>query len=144
VNGHNATPTTPAPLSGSTAPAAPIYASGNIDNLGTKEGMDLDTGQRHADQYAPGVDISFSSKSTHLDAHNERVSYTILPEPITEERRMCQQATGWVRAYADVYTLTEGRNICIKTDENRYSMLTITKRATAATGTIDFRYTTWN
>jgi hypothetical protein len=43
----------------------------------------------------------------------------------------------------NIYDLTEGRNICVITDEGRFSMLTIAKRASAATGTIDFHYTTW-
>ena len=49
-----------------------------------------------------------------------------------------------MRQIPGIYDLTEGCNICVKTDENRFSMLTITKRASAATGTIDFHYTTWN
>lgn len=121
----------------------PFHASGEVDNLNTEEGMDLDTGQRHADQYAPGVDISFSSRSTHLDAHHLRVSYTVLPEPVAADKYVCETATGWTRRYAEVHTLTEGRAICVKTDEGRLSMMTITKRATNATGTISLRYVTW-
>jgi hypothetical protein len=56
------------------AQAVPVHASGTVDDLGTKEGIDLDTGQRRG-QDDPGVDISFSSASTHMDAMDERVYY---------------------------------------------------------------------
>ncbi|WP_285778611.1 hypothetical protein [Microtetraspora sp. NBRC 13810] len=124
-------------------PASAVLASGAVEALGTKEGMDLDTGQRNPDQNAAGVDISFSSSSTHLDAMSTRVSYVALPAPVPEQRHHCAQATGYVRWYAHVYTLTEGRNVCVKTDEGRLSMLTITRRATEASGSISFRYVTW-
>lgn len=137
------TATTPVPLGGTPVPANTVHASGIVDDLGTKEGLDFDTGQRQADQYAPGVDISFSSKSTHLDAHHERVSYVVLPEPVPAERRYCEQDTEWVREYKNVHDVTEGRAVCVKTDEGRLSMMVITKRATNVTGTISLRFVTW-
>lgn len=136
---------TPAPLTSFAAPvpAPAIYASGTVDDLGTKEGIDLDTGQR-LDQNAPGVDISFSSTSTHMDAMDPGVYYQVLPQPATQpEKRMCDVPAGWAREYKYVHDLTEGRTNCVKTDEGRLSMMTITKRATNATGTISLRYVTW-
>jgi hypothetical protein len=115
-----------------------VLASGAVEALGAKEGIDLDTGRRK-DQNAVGVDISFSSLSTHMDAMSTRVSYVALPAPVPEQQQVCQHATGYVRWYAHVYTLTEGRAACVKTDEGRYSILTITRRATEASGTISFR-----
>jgi pyruvate/2-oxoglutarate dehydrogenase complex dihydrolipoamide acyltransferase (E2) component len=155
----------PAPLTGAVVPASPsaapalltssaapvpapvpapaVYASGTVDDLGTKEGIDLDTGQRR-DQNAPGVDISFSSTSTHMDAMHPSVYYQVLPQPVTQpEKRMCDIPTGWAREYKYVHDLTEGRNICVRTDEGRLSMMTVTKRATKATGTISLRFVTW-
>ncbi len=137
------TPTPPVPLSGSTVPVALIHASGQVQNLRGVEGIDLDTNNR-ADQDAPGVDISFAATSTHLNAMANRVTFTVLPEAGAEERQRCVTAVDWMRQIPNIYDLTEGRNICVITDEGRFSMLTITKRASAATGTIDLRYTTWN
>jgi pyruvate/2-oxoglutarate dehydrogenase complex dihydrolipoamide acyltransferase (E2) component len=120
----------PAPLTSSAAPvsAPAVYASGTVDDLGTKEGIDLDTGQRR-DQNAPGVDILFSSTSTHMDAMHPSVSYQVLPQPVTQpEKRMCDMPAGWAREYKYVHDLTEGRNICVRTDEGRLSMMTVTKR----------------
>ncbi|MGH3871297.1 MAG: hypothetical protein ACRDSR_07245 [Pseudonocardiaceae bacterium] len=133
----------PAHFAGNTATAVPVHASGTVDNLGTKQGIDLDTGQR-LDQNAPGVDISFSSASTHMDAMANRVSYHVLPQPVTTpEKRMCETVDGWAREYKDVHALTEGRAVCVKTDEGRLSMMIITQRATNATGTISLRFITW-
>lgn len=73
-----------------------------------------------------------------------RVLFAVLPDPVPAERSYCEHATEWTRlTYPQVYGLTEGRNICVKTDEGRLSMLTITRRATPATGTIGLRFTTW-
>jgi TIR domain len=123
-------------------PLPPVFASGNVDRLTTPEAIDLDNGRR-LDEEAVGMDISFSSESTHLDAMSVRVSYTVLPTAGPVELVRCEQATGWTRDYPYVYDLVEGRNICVRTDENRYSMLTITERATALSRTISFDFTTW-
>ncbi|MGI9003523.1 MAG: hypothetical protein ACR2GH_18025 [Pseudonocardia sp.] len=114
-----------------------------MDDMPTTQGLDLDTGQP-ADQLEPGVDVSFSSRSTHLDAMGVRVVFAVLPEPVPTERSYCADvATEWTRlTYPQVYGLTEGRNICVTTDEGRLSMLTVTKRATPTTGTIGLRGTT--
>lgn len=133
----------PASLSGSTVPAPAVHASGTVEALRGVEGVDLDTNNR-ADQNDPGIDISFAATSTHLNAMAERVNFTVLPEsPLSPERRYCVQAVDWMHQIPGIYDLAEGRNICVMTDEGRFSMLTITRRATDATGTISFRYTTW-
>jgi len=121
----------------------PVHASGTVENLLGVEGIDLDTNNR-ADQEAPGVDISPAATSTHLNAMANRVTFTVLPAAGAEERQRCVKAVDWMRQIPNIYDLTEGRNICVITDEGRFSMLTITKRATAATGTMNFHYTTWN
>lgn len=121
----------------------PVHVVGNADDLPTTHGIDLDTGER-LPQLTPGVDVSFSSRSTHLDSMGVRAFFAVLPQPVPQERTYCEQVTGWTReTYPDVYSLAEGRNICVKTDENRLAMLTITKRATLATGTISLRFITW-
>jgi hypothetical protein len=89
------------------------------------------------------VDTSFSSV-THLDSMAVRSYFAVLPEPVPEDRSQCEQVTDWTRdTYPDVYNLPEGRNICVKTDEGRLAMLTVTRRATPATKTISLRFTTW-
>jgi hypothetical protein len=107
------------------------------------EGIDLDTNTR-ADQDAPGVDISPSATANHLNAMANRVTFTVLPEPGPETRERCVKAVNWIRQIPGLYDLTEDRNICVKTDEGRYSMLTITKRSSTASPVMNFRYTTWN
>jgi hypothetical protein len=79
-----------------------------------------------------------------MDAMDNRVYYQVLPQPVTApEKQACDLKDGWIRWYRDVHTLTEGRAVCVKTDSGRLAMMTITKRATNATGTISLRYTTW-
>lgn len=73
-----------------------------------------------------------------------KVVFTVLPEPAPTERSYCVKVADWMWQIPNIYDLAEGRNICVITDEGRFSMLTITKRASATTGTVDFRYTTWN
>lgn len=137
---------TPDPASaqatGTTTPTTPIHASGQVENLRGVEGIDLDTNGR-ADQEAPGVDISPAATATHLNAMANKVVFTVLPEPGTETRDRCVKAVDWMRQIPNIYDLTEGRNICVITDEGRFSMLTITKRSSAATPVMNFHYTTW-
>lgn len=131
-------PATAGPSSATySAPPPPALAAvrvvGNADDLPTSQGIDLDNGKT-LDQLAPGVDTSFSSKSTHLDSMSTRAFFAVLPTPVPQERTYCEQVTGWTReTYPNVYSLTEGRNICVKTDEGRLAMLTVTRRATPAT-----------
>lgn len=136
------TPTTPAPLSSSAVAVSPVHASGQIENLRGVEGIDLDTNTR-ADQEAPGVDISPAATATHLNAMANRVTFTVLPEPGPETRERCVKAVDWMRQIPGIYDLTEGRNICVITDEGRFSMLTLTKRSSAASPVMNFHYTTW-
>ncbi len=74
-----------------------------------------------------------------------RAFFAVLPQPVPQERTYCEQVTGWTRAGFGpyFYSLTEGRNICVKTDEGRLARLTVTRRATPATGTIGLRFITW-
>lgn len=123
-------------------PVDMVHASGPVDDLRGVEGVDLDTGTR-ADQLAPGVDISPAATSTHLNAMANRVTFTVLPEPGAEARERCVKAVDWMRQIPNLYDLTEGRQICVMTDENRFSMLTLTKRPSAASPVLNFRYTTW-
>jgi hypothetical protein len=137
------TPTAAATDASPTPVQAPVRVIGTADDLPTPQGIDLDNGQT-LDQLTPGVDISFSSSSTHLDSMGVRSFFAVLPEPAPEERSSCEQVTDWTRdTYPDVYSLTEGRNVCVKTDEGRLSMITVTRRATPATKTISLRFTTW-
>jgi hypothetical protein len=133
----------PARFAGTTIPAVAVHASGQIDNLRGVEGIDLDTNGR-ADQEAPGVDISPAATATHLNAMANRVTFTVLPEHGAETRERCVKAVDWMRQIPNIYDLTEGRNICVITDENRFSMLTITRRSSAASPIMNFHYTTWN
>jgi hypothetical protein len=122
---------------------AAVRVVGNADDLPTSQGIDLDNGKTLA-QLTPGVDISFSSRSTHLDSMGVRAFFAVLPQPVPQERARCEQVTDWTReTYPNVYSLTEGRNVCVKTDEGRLAMLTVTRRATPATGTIGLRFITW-
>jgi Helix-turn-helix domain len=123
-------------------PGPVVHASGTVDDLRGVEGVDLDTNAR-ADQEAPGVDISPAATATHLNAMANKVVFTVLPEPGTETRDRCVRAVDWMRQIPNIYELTEGRQICVITDEGRYSMLTLTKRSSAASPTMNFRYTTW-
>jgi hypothetical protein len=123
-------------------PVDTVHASGQVDDLRGVEGLDLDTGTR-ADQLAPGVDISPAATATHLNAMANRVTFTVLPEPGAETRERCVKAVDWMRQIPGLYDLTEGRQICVMTDENRFSMLTLTKRSSAASPVLNFRYTTW-
>ena len=136
------TPGAPAQSAGSTQPAPPVHASAQVENLRGVEGIDLDTNNR-ADQEAPGVDISPAATSTHLNAMANKVTFTVLPEPGPEERQRCVRAVDWMRQIPNIYDLAEGRNICVITDENRFSMLTITRRSSAASPVMNFHYTTW-
>lgn len=135
--------TRPAQGTGSTVPAVPVHASGQVENLRGVEGIDLDTNGR-ADQEAPGVDISPAATATHLNAMANRVTFTVLPEAGPESRERCVKAVDWMRQIPNIYDLVEGWNICVITDENRFSMLTITKRSSAASPVMNFHYTTWN
>jgi hypothetical protein len=125
-----------------TAPAVPVHASGTVDDLRGVEGIDLDTNNR-ADQEASGIDVSPAATATHLNAMANKVTFTVLPEPGAETRDRCVKAVDWMRQIPNIYDLSEGRQICVITDENRFSMLTLTKRSSAASPTMNFRYTTW-
>ncbi|ONI72604.1 hypothetical protein ALI144C_42000 [Actinosynnema sp. ALI-1.44] len=123
---------------------APAHNTGSADNLLGNEGIDLDTGQRRL-QRTPGVDISFSDRSTALYATGNRAKIALLPDAGSEDPRRCADVH-WTREnpIPDIYDLPEGRQVCVTTDEKRTAILTITERASPATGTIDIRYSTWN
>lgn len=127
----------PAQVRGTTVPAVPVHASGQVENLRGVEGIDLDTNNR-ADQEAPGVDISPAATATHLNAMANRVVFTVLPEPGAETRERCVKAMNWMRQIPNIYDLVEGRNICVMTDEGRFSMLTVIKRSSAAAPVMNF------
>jgi Helix-turn-helix domain len=134
-------PGTTTSLTPSLTPA--VHANGTVEALRRDEGIDLDTNTRK-DQNATGVDISFSSGASHLDAMSTRVTFALLPAAVTAERSNCEQIAEWTRTIPTIRDLAEGRNICVKTDEGRLSILTITQRANATAGTISFRFTTWS
>jgi hypothetical protein len=123
-------------------PAVPVHASGTVADLRGVEGIDLDTNAR-ADQEASGVDISPAATATHLNAMANKVVFTVLPEPGAETRERCVKAVDWMRQIPNIYDLTEGRQICVMTDEGRFSMMTLTKRSSAASPVMNFRYITW-
>ncbi|MGQ0715730.1 MAG: helix-turn-helix domain-containing protein [Pseudonocardiales bacterium] len=124
-------------------PGPVVHASGTVDDLRGVEGIDLDTNTR-ADQEAEGVDISPAATATHLNAMANRVTFTVLPESGAESRDRCVKAVDWMRQIPNIYDLVEGRQICVMTDEGRFSMLTLTKRSSAASPVMNFHYTTWN
>lgn len=119
-----------------------LHWTGVVDALTDKQGIDLDNG-RILDQDAPGVDISLYGQASHIGAMDLAVSYAVLPEHTKPENHECQRAANWARLYADVYSLGIGRVICFKTDQQRLSAMVIEKPANATTGTIGFRYYTW-
>jgi hypothetical protein len=124
-------------------PLPPLHHSGDIQALDDSHGVDLDKGIT-AEQNAPGVDISPYAHASHLGAMDITVSYTVLPPMAGRpERTQCEQAQGWTRYYPYLYSLAVGRRICVRTDQQRLSMLIIEKPATQRSGTIGFRYFTW-
>ena len=120
----------------------PLHWSGVLDALTDKQGIDLDNG-RIMDQDAPGVDISLYGQASHIGAMDLAVSYAVSPEHTKPEYGECVRVAGWTRLYADVYSLAVGRVICVRTDQHGLSAMVIEKPANANTGTIGFRYYTW-
>lgn len=131
-------------IPGAPSPPPPwsVLVTGDVNALSSTQGIDLDSG-KVLDRNTPGVDVVFSDNSSRLDAVNTH--FVILPEPFrVRDRHYCSDVKGWTQAYPNVYSLTEGRNICVETDQKRVAMLTITRRARPETGTIGLRFITWD
>jgi hypothetical protein len=120
----------------------PVRVNATVHDLKDGEGIDLDAGTRNPNK--PGIDVRFSASSALLYAASTEVSVAVLPEPLTTDWIHCHNAVSWFPGVGNIYDLAPGRNICVKTDENRLSMLTITEQGMAATGAVNFRYTTWD
>lgn len=123
-------------------PWPPLHRSGVV-TLRDDQGVDLDVGAVFPDEDHPGVDLSPYSGASHLGAMDPNVSYTVLPVPVPSERGRCAEAVGWTRYYPDLYGLAAGRAVCVRTSEDRLTMLVIEKPATQSSGRIGFRYFTW-
>jgi hypothetical protein len=126
-------------------PPSSVHKQGTADALTPTEGIDLDDAERHPDQNTAGVDISFSASVEHLNAMDGKGvgAITVLPEAGPAERSRCARASGYARQQGGMTGLAAGRNICVKTSEERYSMLTITVPAKTDQGTVSFSYVTW-
>ena len=150
------TPITTTPVPGgspTTFPSAPattptpdlIHASGQVDDLKSAEGIDLDTGRR-SDRNDQGVDVVFSlgTQLTSLTSITGKAYFAVLSEvPTTSAKQRCVQAIDQTQQRREIYDPAEGRAVCVRTDEGRYSLLTITRKAVAANGAISFRFVTW-
>lgn len=126
-------------------PPSSVHKQGTADALTPTEGIDLDDAERHPDQNTPGVDISFSASVEHLNAMDGKGigAIAVLPEAGPAEPSRCVRAAGYARQQGGMTGLAAGRNICVKTSEERYSMLTITVPAKTDQGTVSFSYVTW-
>ena len=127
------------------APAPAVHAQGAANALTPTEGIDLDDAERQH-QDISGVDISFSASVEHLNTMDGKGigAIAVLGEAGPAERGRCERAGGYARQQGGMTGLAAGRNICVKTSEGRYSMLTITVPAKSDSATVSFSYVTWS
>lgn len=127
-------------------PPDPVFLRiGKVTGLVAEQGLDVDTGEV-APEDVLGVDVSPGGSGNHLYGMTYgRADLALLPDAGAEDERRCTGIPDarWIGDIDDVYQLEPGRQICVRSDEGRFAMLTIERTPSARAQTIDFRYIVW-
>jgi hypothetical protein len=109
------------------------------------EGFDLDNGQK-ADQNVPGMDISPDKEVTLINAMSHGTPRMApLPRSAASAYARCQElpSTAYVQVFKDIRLMHVGDHICVRTNLDNCSMITLTEVPSDAARYLAFDYISW-